>query len=334
MENSKFVKLILGPIHFETRFLPLIEHNRETLDNYVFVVNNYELYAPYKEMTTILNVDDLRKDHKWSNEYEIMFNEINSVLHIKNFRDFCVKGNKLLPLNVLRFVFPYCYENDILNVNFVGSNTFMTNKKQCIDDYFNTNVPGRLTAPLLGPHEPRHCWELSFLRKDLEEKYPNLIIPKDNWYFDGHFFNFCFRNKEDLLLFYEMWDFIMYQVYIKYNVILGFPSHGYTRFEQFIGIVMRIFEINFNYNVMDFLHYWKQNTHGQHISCPWDTWHYTGGWGHCPKFSNVICDDSIKTVRDAISKYKDGFKDYLDNTCTHLNYQINEDNIVITHKNL
>jgi hypothetical protein len=334
MENSKFIRFILGPIHFETRFLPLIKYNRETLDNHIFIVNNYELYKPYKEFTTILNVDDLRKNHLWSNEYEIIYDEIDPILHAKNYRDFCVKGDKLLPLNVLRFALLYCYENNILNVNYVSSNNFMTNNKECIKNYFDTNVPGTFAIPILGTLEPKPSWELSFIKNELTEKFPSLIIPDDFWRFDGHFFNCCFRNKEELLLFYELWDYIVYLMYIKCPDIIKLPTHGYTRLEQFIGIAMRIIEVNFNYNVIDFLTYWHQQTHGQHISLPHDSWYYTEGWGHCPKFSDVIHDDSIKTVRDAISKYKDGFKDYLDNTCTHLNYQINEDNIVLTHKNL
>ena len=47
MIESKFVRLILGPVQYETRFLPLIEYNKETLHHYIFIVNNYELYTPY-----------------------------------------------------------------------------------------------------------------------------------------------------------------------------------------------------------------------------------------------------------------------------------------------
>ena len=335
---SKFIRQILGPVHFETRFLPFIENNKDTLHNYIYLVNNYELYEPYKDLLTILDIEEVRKNHDWSKEKEILFNEIDPTLHIKNFKDFCIHQKNHLILNTARFLFPHMYENNILNFTFIQNNIFMTNKQYEIDNYFNSIPAGTITIPHLGSHEARTDDTPYVIAGDkLKEKFPNLIFPQDCYYTEGFIFGFNFLEKEHIKLFYEMWDILSYEFQTKYPQHLYMQSGniGYCVLDPVVAYIARIFEVNFNYKIKNYLEYWNNEKLGFHVTCPHDAWYYSlnvlPGWNlHHPSE-----EDKIYTIKDYIKKNKDNLINYYQNHIPHCNFKITEDNqIILTHKNL
>ena len=336
---SKFIKQVFGSVHFKTRFLPFIENNKETLNNYIYLVDNYEIYEPYKDLVTIIDIEKARKDHPWSNnEIEIHYHEPNPELYAKNFRKFYQEKNSLLPFCTMRFHLPFMYENDILKFTYIGNNVYMTNKQEVIDSYFNSIPDGTFHVPHLGPIDQTHpCVIYSHVGDSLEKKYPNLIIPKDYWYCEAWAFGFSFKNKEDIILFYEIFDFIVYQ----YNHSTGadkyhfFQSgHGYTKIDDILGYIIRIFELNFGYEVKNLLQYWENQTLGYHVTTPHDAIYYASGlpnWNLLPYDEN----ETIFTTEEYVRKNKESLINYFNNHLTHCNYIITENNqVIIKHKNI
>jgi len=334
----KFIKQIFGSVHFKTRFLPFIENNKETLNNYICLVDNYQLYEPYKDLITIIDIEKARKDHPWSNnEIEIHYDEPNPELYAKNFRNFYEEKNSLLPICVMRFILPYMYDNNILKFTYIGNNVFMTNQQKIIDNYFNSIPEGIFHIPHLGSTNETYPSIIYGHFEDLlEKKFPNLIIPKDYWYCEIWASGFSFKNKEHLQLFYEIFDYIVYE----YNTTTNSSAkshffqngHGYTRLDDIIGYIIRIFEINFNYEVKNILEYFKNETLGFHVTTPHDAMYYASGllnWNLLPY------DETTFTTEEYVRKNKESLINYFNNHLTHCNYIITENNqVLITHKNI
>lgn len=338
---AKFIRQVFGPIHFETRFKPFVEHNKQTLHNYYYIVNNSELYNSYKSDVEIHDVDSLRLTHPWSNGEEIVFDEPDLIKHIQNFRKFCYDQEKfyLLPVNVLRFGIKDLAERNIKNICFIGNNVFMTDKQEIIDDYFSSIPAGTFHMPFIGvENDPVPCIIHDHLYDVLHEKFPNIIFPKTHNYIEGFQFGAHFRTVDDMMLFYEIWDFIVEQYYIdsknNWFNIMGGNALGYTRFDDILGYVTKIFEVNFGYESVGFLKYWNNSALGFHLTTPHDTWYYAGGlpsWNLLPPTDN----DNIQTVDEYVKKYKNELILYFNNHCTHCNFNITDDGKVnITHKNL
>ena len=339
---GKFIRVVFGPVHFETRFLPFVRNNVETLHNYSYLVDVIELFKPYQSQLDISSIDDLRATHSWSNEKEIVFSKLDSVEHVKNFRNFCCNPQepKLLPGNVLRFMFKELALQDVKNVCYIGNNVFMTNKQEVIDNYFESIPEGTFHVPFIGPEgNTIPSMVHGHLHELLKNKFPNLTFPDTHHYIEGFQFGVHFKTKEHMLLFYELWDFIVEQ----YNIdsrdnwfnLLGGGIHGYTRLDDILGFLSKVFEINFGYDVFGFLKYWNNSTLGSHITTPHDTWYYSkeglSGWN----LTIPTEEENIYTVREYVKKYRHHLEWYYNNHCTHCNFSITEDNdVIVTHKNL
>ncbi len=334
--KGKFIAPQFGPVHFETRFVPFVQNNKDVLHNFVYVVNNGDWYEPISGECKIINVDTCRDNH-WSKQLEIVYPERDTSTFIKNFLKFCVGENKYLPLNLIRFGFIDCLNNDILNTVFTAPNVFLTNKDEIIQNYFNSIPLGTFHVPLFYPVPNTTSFShwIGLVKPFIQKKYPGLILPDDFIAFDGFQFGMNFKNKEQMALFCEMWDYIIYLQYTE-DSLMPFTSlpPGYTKYEQFIGYLMRIFEINFEYNVENFINYWDNSTLGMHTSMPHDTWYNCGIRGGWERFGFIL-DDNILTIQDFVQKNKTSIEKYHTEIHGHLlNYQITDSNVILTHINL
>jgi len=228
-------------------------------------------------------------------------------------------------------------DNNILKFTYIGNNVFMTNQQKIIDNYFNSIPEGIFHIPHLGSTNETYPSIIYGHFEDLlEKKFPNLIIPKDYWYCEIWASGFSFKNKEHLQLFYEIFDYIVYE----YNTTTNSSAkshffqngHGYTRLDDIIGYIIRIFEINFNYEVKNILEYFKNETLGFHVTTPHDAMYYASGllnWNLLPY------DETTFTTEEYVRKNKESLINYFNNHLTHCNYIITENNqVLITHKNI
>lgn len=333
---SKFIRVVHGPVHFKTRFIPFVENNRDTLHNYVYLVDNYELYEPYKDLLTIIDIEEIRKNHEWSNnDIEVLYQESDHKVYAKNFKKYYEEKNTLLPVCTLRFILLYMYEKEILKFTYIGNNVFMTNKQNHIDDYFNSIPDEEFHFCNMGHIDDKPaCVIQTHFGKLIEEKFPNLIIPDNQRKLENYLTGFSFKNKEHIKLFYEIFDYIVKLYNYSDDSAREYffqAYHGYTRIDDILGYIIRIFEINLNYKIKSFLHYWKNDIIGFHVTTPHDTWYYSAG---LPRW-NLLPDAEILTSEEYTNKNKNYLIEYYNNHLTYCNFEITDDNkIIITHKNL
>lgn len=343
---GKFLTHTYGPIHFNTRFLPFIEHNYKVLHNFTYIVGNYELYEPYKNLLTILNPKEFTKNH-WTLNIEVanIFTETNSKKFVTNFNKHCVEERKLLPFLLSRFHLLDCLQQNILNVTYTQTNTWFTNKQEVIDEYFDKIPTGTFHMPLFN-----HTWEkenepypFHMAMGDrvektinlLKEKFPGILFPTDFYYFDGFHMGMHFNNKNEMQLFFDIVDYITYLLYTEgdlYNLL--FTPSGYTRCEWYFGYVMRVFELNFNYSVKNYNNYWNNQTLGKHLSIPHDTWHNCGIRSNWDVLYGFELDNTIRTVKQFINRNVNALHKYHQDHGMYLNYKITKDNVILTHINL
>lgn len=340
----KFIKQVFGPIHAETRFAPLAKYNKETLNNYIFLIDHPKLYEKYKDQFEIISMDELRKDHLWSNEKEILYQETNIPEYIQNFKKFYTEQH-LTPFNLLRFAFKYLAEQEILNVAYIGNNCFMTNKQELINKYFSSIPAGIFHYP----HQNCIYNPISILANKLKAQYPNINFPANSKISETYMFGCHFKNKEEMLLFYEMWDFIMREIHFNDNG--WFPEQPkWISYESVVdnilGYLVEVFKINFGYQDKEFLEFWDNGSLGWHFTCPHDTLAYGNPLPYKEINSNNNYDikfipkpselDPVFSVSDYIKKYKNELMAYYNGNSTHCNIILNEETheITILHKNL
>lgn len=333
--SHKFITHTFGPLHFKTRFLPFIENNNKILHNFIYIAGNYELYEPYKHLLTILDGNQVIQNSRWSNGNEIIYDESDPIKFVTGFKHFCIDEKKPLPLNLVRFNMLECMKNNILNMTYVGTNTWFTNKPEIVDAYFESIPVGTFHAPLFNMNKPVEYYLQHLITHKMQEKFPNIIIPNDFYYFDGFQFGMHFKNKDDLKLFFDMWDYIVYLHYtdIHFKDLLALPP-GYTKCEQFVGYVMRIFELNFGYKVENFIEYWDTHTLGKHLNIPHDTWHNCGIRSNWDVLHGLTLDESITTISQFIEKNRQALDHYHSSHGQLLKHEITADNVILRHINL
>lgn len=332
--SYKFITHTFGPLHFNTRFLPFVKHNDKILHNFIYIVGNYELYEPYSHLLTILDGKEVTKN-SWSHDIEVIYDESDAVKFVTGFKSFCIDGKKPLPLNLVRFNMLECMKHDVLNMVYVGTNTWFTNKPEIIDAYFNSIPVGTMHAPLFNMNKPTGYYLQHLITGKMQERFPDLIIPSDFYYFDGYQFGMHFKNKDDLKLFFDIWDYIVYLHYTDdaFKNLLS-TTAGYTKYEQFVGYVMRIFELNFGYTMDNFINYWDFTTLGKHLNLPHDTWHNCGIRTNWDVLHGITLDESIVTVPQFIKKNKDALDHYHSSHGQLLKHEITENNVILRHINL
>jgi hypothetical protein len=329
--SGKIFNIHLGPITPKTRFLPLLQTHPSTLNRYVHVVDNYEFFEPYKDKTTIIDINKYRENHPWSKDKEILYNEKDPSLFVKNFRKFCFEKGNFYPLDLMRAAFLHFYENNILNFAFIATNPIMTDDNTILDEYFDKMSPGSFYL-LTFNNSPRPYILSPFIHEGLKEKYPSLKITDQYHYFDGWNISFHFKNKEDLLLFYNIWDDVL-QLY--YDNPFAKPTlataAGYTQYESVIGYVIKIFDDNFNYKIGSILDHWSNGTTGKYVCRIHDTflWHN----GNPVRFSdryNFINNKDITTVKDFIKINKEALaKFYYE---CNLDFEITDETVFLKLK--
>jgi len=329
--SGKIFNIHLGPITPKTRFLPFLETHASTLDRYVHVVDNYEFFEPYKDKTIIIDINKYRENHPWSKDKEILYSEKDPLLFVKNFREFCFDEKNYYPLDLMRAAFLHFYENDILNFAFIATNAVMTNDNTLLDEYFDKKPPGSFY--LLNFNDSPRPFQLDqFIRKGIKEKYPFLKLTGQYNYFDGWNISFHFKNKEDLLLFYNIWDDVLRLYYNSPDAkhLLG-TTAGYTQYEAVIGYVIKIFNDTFNYEIGSILDQWSNGTTGKYICRIHDTflWHGGGTVRFADRYG-FINNKDINTVEDFIKINKEALtKFYYE---SNLDFKITDETVFLKLK--
>jgi len=273
----KFYKVIIGPVHFKTRFLPFLKYHPNTLDQYVFFVTHYELYEPYKDIAEIVDLDELRKNDTWSVENEKLLPEIdyNEYIHKT-----VTTRSYLMPTHLHRFVFLWFKEKGYKKFTYLANNFYNTDNLETVQRfvgkiqdktfYIHKN---HLNTLLQGVPMYPECME------KLKKEFPNLNIVNEYWWHEWKGQIFSFENLEDIQLFFELWDKIAH-LGGEYRLHNNF-THGYLKIDGITGFIFRLFDLNKGYTTKHFP-YELDLRFGRHLSSRFDQYYFEAGvdtWG-------------------------------------------------------
>ena len=346
-----FFKVIYGTAHYKTRFLHFLKTNPNVSKDVIYFVDNDEIYDEFKNDYKIVSIDSLRENHEWSCDHELFFKESDDTKYVKNFWNYYSDKNTLLPTTTLMFPLLYMYEKNILKFTYIPNNFFMVDDASVFDYYFNSIPIGTFTSQL-------HGWDLNknryatksdgnmisenpLINEYLKNHFPNLILPESEYNLEYYFFQYSFRDREHIKLFYILMDSIVKIIYEnKLSHFFKMNTLAYTAVDDIFGYLMRIFEINYDYKIDGYLKYWNTETMGVHHTTYHDNWYYKLpknietdlNWHTNDKFGSLIIPKEC-TIEKYIEKNKTVLPNFL-NDLTNCIYEITPNNeIIIKHKN-
>lgn len=170
----------------------------------------------------------------------------------------------------------------------------------------------------------------------LKTKFPHFIIPKEEYSMELHISTFSFKNKDDIFLFYKLWDSITKIIY-EFDIRHFFPMHAYSynNVDDVVGFIFRIFEINFDYKIDHWVKYWNSDL-GLHRTTMHDNWYYKYNrkmiseeqihysWTNFGKFIIPV----NPTQETYISRNKELIDIYFNHHLSHCKWEISDDNQV------
>ena len=318
--NGKYIIQVTGPI-VKYR-LDILAKVCPEARHFLLVLTNkfsYDLYKEYHDFYEFVIMDDYRKDHPISLEFE-QFPEY------KTEEEFFEKidtfyGNHLgrfYPYDIQRFIFPYLIENEILNFSFIDSDFILVNDFDLLNEYF-TKVPA---GSCYGPWHGEDGSQLELKRQmwdSLQKDFPQIKFEAPfTRTVDGFMRGFHFRNKEEMVLLYNIWNGALDKVFTQDFGGQRIYGHG-TKFicqtEWVISYIMQYFEYQLGYSFVDchnFVTVEGTNRQiGRHYTRPEDTIY--AGKRECWNHFNFDYSDTT-TISNFIKNNKEQLRAYYDGT--------------------
>ncbi len=216
-------------------------------------------------------------------------------------------------------------EQNILNFTIIDSDMMFRNDSNLVKKYFESILPGTTFMPQFDPDS----LGAQPLRMDFINQYVKPHFPQINFdtpsipniiTADGYVRGFHFKNKEDLMLYFNLWNTSLEQIFltdfswINGNVILDLNWLS-PYLMQFFESVGYIFE-----DMIKFSHIDDMNVY-RHVTRPEDTFYFgeRGGWLHYKfDYSDVTNISSfIKNNKKQLKEYYDNHLKTIEITDTH-----------------
>lgn len=271
-----------------------------TYDNLGHRRNNYNFVL----------IEEYRKNENVSLEYEKLiqiWDEGDYYDEIKNFYGYD-KG-RLFPYDIVRFVFKYLAENNIRNFIIMDTDTIIKNSPFKIDEIFERTKEGVLYMPQ-SSHDLRINEFNSFYKKNFSEKYPNLNFDLGKMRpADGYIKGFHFKNNDDLLLFFNLWnDGVnnLLQNFFTNNLI----THNVNIFCDTFWIIyyiMELFEKNIDGYEYNHSHSYMWDGF-MHMTRAEEKLYYSGEISYYKHYNFIY--DGVRTVADFVNKNQEQLKKY------------------------
>ena len=323
----KFVITITGPA-LKYRLDLLKRASPNIIKDYIIIFTDeysLPLYKDYHDTFTFVTMDSIRKDYPISLEYEQFLNVPTEEELWAGLLDFYTgEKKKLYPYDIHRFILPYMAEQNILNFTIIDSDIMFRNDVNLIKKYFESIPPGTTFMPQFGPDGAQPL-RMDFINQYVKPHFPQInfdtpaipnIITADGYVRGGHF-----KNKEDIMLYFNLWNTCVEQIYltdfswINGNVILdlNWVSPYLMQFFESVGYKFKCCMINFSY--LDNINVYK------HVTRPEDTFYLgaRGGWEHFKfDYSDVTNVSSfIKNNKKQLKEYYDNHLKTIEITDTH-----------------
>ncbi len=293
--SGKFIVFLTGPI-VKYRLDIMYDACPNARDHLIFLTtkDSYDFYKDYHDFFNFMFLDDLRTDFPLSHKYEIFpdhtspeFSTIEGFA--KNIKSFYTHSRRtFFPYEAHRFILPYLAKHNILNFAIIDSDFILSNDFERLEEFFKRIPPGFCYHPF-GPLEDEGSQE-GMKRKmwaELQPRFPQInLTPPTIRRVDGYMRGFHFRNKDELLLFFDIWNAAVETCFTNdeyFTTLIG-NNRFLFHFEWVIGNISSMFEYQFGYkyvNCHEPMNVAGMGVVGIHVGRPEDTFYRVGpdGWG-------------------------------------------------------
>jgi hypothetical protein len=321
----KFIITVTGPAMLY-RLELLRKASPDIIKDYVIIFTDeysLPLYKDYHDVFTFVTMDKIRENYPISLQYEQFLNVPTEEELWAGLLDFYNgEDKKLYPYDIHRFIMPYMAEQNILNFTIIDSDMMFRNDVDMIKSFFESIPSGTIFMPKFG-EDGKGARDLRepFIQENVAPSFPQINFNRESLIVaDGFVRGFHFKNKEDLMLYFNLWNTSIEKIYtiesnwINSNVILdlNWLSPYLMQFFESTGYEFR------DHN--DFQYQNKLNTY-THVTRPEDTFYFgeRGGWLHHNfDYSNTTNISSfIKNNKTQLKKYYDDFLETIEITDTH-----------------
>jgi hypothetical protein len=316
--NGKYIIQATGPLL--TYRLELLREACPVAKDFLLVLTNQfsydNFFKDFHDSFTFVIMDDYRKNHPISLEYEIFPEFMSEEEFLKNIHTFYGNSTgKFYPYDIHRFIFPYLIENKILNFALVDTDFIMVNDFNVLNDFF-THIPsGTVYGPWHGEDISQRPVKDIFW-KELQPNFPQIKLESPFLRtIDGWMRAFHFRNLEEMKLLYNIWNVALDKVYTTETEKLhGQNTVIISSTEWVISHIMQFFEHNYGYGFYDCYKFMRVKDHnieiGRHYTRVEDTI-YAGRrdcWSHFNfDYSNTTTISAfIKNNKESLRKYYEG----------------------------
>lgn len=168
--------------------------------------HSYDLYTEHHDDFTFVIMDEYRKDYPFSFDHELLLKTLTEEDYWKQLKTFYSPQEKrFYSYDIHRFILPYLAENNILNFALIDSDVILSNDKNVLDKFFSNIPPGRMYAPFMAPEYKQE--RIDFFKKEIQPLFPQINFDLDFVQgADGYIRGFHFYNKEELMLFFNVWN--------------------------------------------------------------------------------------------------------------------------------
>lgn len=321
--SGKFVMCVTGPLA-TYRFDIMKKVFPDIIKDYIIVFTNtfsLDLYKDYHKDFTFVNFDELRKDYPFSLENEQFMEVKTEEEFYKNvyefyYRDFSRPGKKvnLYSYDIHRFALPWLAKNDILNFALIDNDFILTNDRGIVEDYFKEIPDNTLYTTWFfgGDFNAKHI-KHQFLKEEVQPLFPDKVFDYSNLLnADGFIKGFKMGNKEDLILFFDIWNKSMKKLFAN-NHYLHEITGGRLMFDNFwlSPYITGLFK-NWGYSIRNTHDFRLSGLVGRHYTRAEDTLYYQNrpGW----EMYNFDYSDMssiknfIKNNKEQLVKYYGPFK--------------------------
>jgi hypothetical protein len=251
---GKYIIELTGP--FLKYRLSILKDGCPNASDYLIFQTDQESYSMYSEYHNLFHfvlMDKYRENYPISLKYEVFPDFKTEKEFLENIGKFynSTTGNYYPSGSIYRFMFPYLMENDILNFCNICSGTILTNDCDRLKTMFESVPSGCFYAPDMGSDNHGIDTKLKFWREAIQPLFPQIKLESpDLRARDGYVRGYHFKNKEDMKLFYDIWNTATEQLFTipEYRRQLSGCSGGMILEQEWVtGHLMNFFEHQLNY---------------------------------------------------------------------------------------
>jgi hypothetical protein len=313
--SGKFIIAITGPL-LKYRLAILKDACPNAKDYLLFLTDkeSYQMYKEYHHFFDFVIMDDYREKYPFSLKYEVFPDFKTEEEFLKNISTFYGESTgNYYPYSISRFIFPYLMENNILNFSIICSDTILSNDADFLKSFFDSIPVGCCYSPDMGIDNHYIDIKMNFWKESIQPLFPQIKL--DTPFMracDGYLRGFHFRNKEDMKLFFDLWNTSTEHIFTIQNYRELGSNNGLISEQEWIsGHIIGFFEHQLNYIFKDAIDLTeiKGKKCMYHCSRPDDTFYMNSRKGTWPQFDysdRTSISSFIKNNKKELHKYYDG----------------------------